>query len=417
MKKQSCPYLGMQGDPTTALDFPSEGNFCHRAEPTAQVNKIHQQRYCLTAGHYGCPVYRAAKPEAMPEALLPPATPQTQVAGMVKQLGTFVLPLIALGVVALGLVLWIVMPKLLGTDNALIPSTGEGTPNGDSSFNLFSFGDARDTTLTPFFPQFGEDPGEMRVPNCPQPSGWMPYITNPTDSLFRLSIVYGVTVEELQRVNCMDEPDTVILPGQVIYVPSVSHGTAPSSILGREPTAFPTFTPAAIVRGPQPTAGSSRDDDSPSNPPPAPTSTVHIPPTSTPRPNVTATKPLIPTTVVPPTATVVLPTNPPPPTRTPRPTATRRPTSTNPPPPTATDRPTATKPPPTPTNPPLPTNTPVPPTATNPPPPTNTPVPPTPTDPPQPTATDPPPPEITEPPPEVTDPPPEETNPPPVEGS
>ena len=191
----------MQEDPTTALDFPSEGNFCHRAEPTAPVNKVHQQRYCLTAGHYGCPVYRAARPGPMPPELLPPAERVALAARVTNRLPGFLLPGIIIGVAVLGLLLWVVAPQVLGTKQTAIPNTGQETPNGDTSFNLFSFGDTRDETWTPFAPQFSGGAGEMVVPNCPQPAGWMPYITNPTDSLFRLSVVYGVTVEDLQRAN------------------------------------------------------------------------------------------------------------------------------------------------------------------------------------------------------------------------
>jgi LysM repeat protein len=59
-------------------------------------------------------------------------------------------------------------------------------------------------------------PTRTPVP-CGRPSGWVIYIVQPGDTLYRLSQAYGITVLELQRANCLT--GTLLHVGQSLYVP------------------------------------------------------------------------------------------------------------------------------------------------------------------------------------------------------
>jgi LysM repeat protein len=53
---------------------------------------------------------------------------------------------------------------------------------------------------------------------CGAPAGWVVYIVQPGDTLYRISRIYGITVLELQKANCMGS-STVIVVGKRLYVP------------------------------------------------------------------------------------------------------------------------------------------------------------------------------------------------------
>jgi LysM repeat protein len=53
---------------------------------------------------------------------------------------------------------------------------------------------------------------------CGAPYSWVYYIVQPSDTLYRLSQAYGITVAELQRANCMGS-STLLQVGKGIYVP------------------------------------------------------------------------------------------------------------------------------------------------------------------------------------------------------
>ncbi len=432
MKRNTCPYLGLKDDPTTMLQFPSEeGNYCHHARPVAPVRAAYQRKFCLSGEHAACPIYLARQPVPLPAEI---AAPRPLAIPNRRLLAVIGIPVIVVGI-ALLVMLW---NSLAGSavKKSYVPDTGQ-IADPVSQFNLPGLLTSQDNS-------FLATPTSSTAPlivNCPLPDHWTTYIVNPTDSLFRLSVVYGVSVDELQKVNCMGNK-TVILPGQVIYIPYVPTNTplvVPTTAVQNSqvtpvppvinlpfnpspipPTHAPQVAPSNTPVSPTKTSVPTTDTSVPptntvspaTNTPIPPTSTqvtptqTPIPPTSTVRiPTQTPIPPtstrVIPTqTPNPPTRTPVIPTNTPRPSRTPRPTHTPRSQPTNTPvPPTSTPippRPTNTAPPP----PPPPTSTPLPPptsTAAPPPPPTSTQPPPPPTStspppPPQPTSTAPPPP-------------------------
>jgi hypothetical protein len=342
MKRISCPYLGLKDDPTTALGFPSPGNHCHQGRPISPVKGAHQEKYCLTAEYTGCPVYQASHPVPLPAAIAAKPPPILNGRQVMALLG---IPALIVAAAAI-FYAW----NTFGNGLSLIrqiPNTGPLM--GDFSFQLLGGQPQPISTLTPFSPLVSGSIAQTPTASCPMPENWIPYTVNPTDSLFRLSVIYGVSIEQLQQANCLGDK-TLILPGQAIYIPFIPTDTPISS-----DTSVP---PAPLQPNTQPPA-----------PPPAAATPTSAPPpekdpTETPVPATNTAAP--PGTSLPPTSTNE-PGNTPQPTDFPPPT----PDATDIPPPIATDPPT---PPPTDTvAPPLTTATGSPPQTTTEPPTTTTP--------------------------------------------
>lgn len=222
MLQIKCPYLGLKEDANTALDFPSQGNYCHHSRPIAPVNTDHQEQFCLTGDHTQCPVYKSIMPVPLPAAILgtveEESTPR-------KNAVLYGIPVIIAGIAALAFA-WNVLGARIGAQSPIIPGTGAGSP-GSSSWAWLPESEQR-------LQQNTSTPTDLpAVANCLRQDGWAPYIVAPTDSLYRLSVLYRVSVDELQKANCMDEK-TVILPGQVIYLPVL-------------PTPTPSATPTQVI--------------------------------------------------------------------------------------------------------------------------------------------------------------------------
>lgn len=359
MKQTTCPYLGMKDDPTTALQFPSTGNFCHHAKPIAPVKASYQEQYCLTEGHTACPVFLAAHPVPLPAALAAHAGSLTP-GKATRPLAVLAILVLLAGTAALALGLNI--SGLRGFTWKGIPNTGRNQRSNSPIMQLLLPG----LDQTPSQPGGTVSPVPPTKENCPLPKNWITYIVNPTDSLYRLSVIYGVSVGDLQKVNCMGN-QTVILPGDVIYVPYIPTNTPiiPNTTVPQSALQANTTPQPPQANGPKTMPSGTSTSDLPpvvtfgtNTPPPgatnAPTNTIPA-----------ATSAAAPTnTPIPPTpqpSTTPQPTNPPPTATNPPPPTSPPPTS---PPPTATNPPPPTSPPPT--NPP-PTSPPPPPTATKPP--------------------------------------------------
>ncbi len=93
-------------------------------------------------------------------------------------------------------------------------------------------------------------PTRTPVP-CGPPRGWVTYIVQAGDTLYHLSQVYGVTVQQLQNANCLGS-STLIRTGQVLYVPP---GPTRTPVTTGTPT--PTSTPTGTPTSPGPSVTSS----------------------------------------------------------------------------------------------------------------------------------------------------------------
>jgi len=309
-----CTYLGLQDDPKTALEFASDGNFCHHALPAAPPNPGHQKAFCLSNEHISCPVFLLSEKRPLPKDVIfhdykRNLNKKVVYRGILLAI-LFVLLAAALvgawglkGILSTPIVVpegtirvTSIQPPLVIVTNRSISPTSPGPPTNPTS------------TLIP------------TVSDCTPPDGWILYTVIPTDSIFRLSLIFGISVTELLSVNCLGD-DIILRPGDQIYVPS-----------------FLTSTPAIDTQSP------------------TPTDTLQPKPTSPPRPRPTF--PIRPTRTSPPanTPTPVIPTStPPPPSPTTHLTNTIEPQPATP---TSESEPsTPTSPPPlaTPTSPPLPT--------------------------------------------------------------
>jgi LysM repeat protein len=173
--------------------------------------------------------------------------------------------------------------------------------------------------------------------SCGPPIGWVVYVVRPGDTLYSLSMRFGLGIEAIRRANCLR--GYTIRVGQALYLPplppaptqtplATSTPTLPSSATPLPPTLPPTPSPTQPPTAPaSPTA-----TDSPTltvTPTPAgtavPTPTYIPTPAESPSPppTSTSTPTLTPTELPTPTYTATpIPTEPPTSTYTPTPTST-----------------------------------------------------------------------------------------------
>lgn len=79
---------------------------------------------------------------------------------------------------------------------------------------------------------------------CGPPAGWVrTHVVQPGENLFRIALSYGVTVQQLQRANCMGTA-TIIYVGQRLWVPNVPTRTV---VVTSTPTTTATSTPSQTV--------------------------------------------------------------------------------------------------------------------------------------------------------------------------
>lgn len=105
---------------------------------------------------------------------------------------------------------------------------------------------------------------------CGPPAGWVRYVVKQGDTLFKISLMYGVSVAQLQAANCLGN-STLIYAGTVIFVPNVPPRITPT----RTPTSTekpPTNTPLPKTKTPTPV---------PPSPTTAPPPTTEVPPSPT----------------------------------------------------------------------------------------------------------------------------------------
>lgn len=64
-----CPFLGFKDDLKTVMNYPSDLNYCHRANKPAIPKLGHQTSHCLTRSYLGCPMLRTSKQMPLPVEL------------------------------------------------------------------------------------------------------------------------------------------------------------------------------------------------------------------------------------------------------------------------------------------------------------------------------------------------------------
>ena len=89
-------------------------------------------------------------------------------------------------------------------------------------------------------PVGGEQTSTPAPSGCVVPEDWTPYTIQSGDTLFRLALRWGVTVDELADANCIEDRNN-ITTGQIIYAPPGSNVTpSPQLTPGVQTTSTPT---------------------------------------------------------------------------------------------------------------------------------------------------------------------------------
>ncbi|HVM72144.1 MAG TPA: LysM peptidoglycan-binding domain-containing protein [Anaerolineales bacterium] len=243
---KACPYLGLLMDSQTALAFPSASNVCYHAKPLVSPTPDYQRAFCLNGRqHIQCPVFsRSAMGPLPPEISGRGGSKPVTGKPIQKQV---VLPLLLGGLAVILVVaglLW--MFGHFGSTAALPGASGNSTPTATGSASLTAMFAATDIPITPNLPDESATPTDTPVSTstgtitasatptptmigatavlvhtqvpCGAPAGWVVYYVQPGDSLYRISVIYGVTVAELQRANCLGS-STTLHTGQTLYVP------------------------------------------------------------------------------------------------------------------------------------------------------------------------------------------------------
>lgn len=226
---QTCPYLGLVGDPASHFAFPSSAQSCHAGRRPVPLATAKQARDCLTARHVACPRYRppaAPAPSAEIHQILAAAvttravhpegdtaaarrgTPRLRGAAIV--LGLFV------GSIVLGLLFgsWLAS----GTGRPPQPAAGPSAAQPAASQTLIASPSAPATEPPP---STGQSPSQSPIATpsaSPSPSGPLIHVVEPNESLTLIAKRYGVTVQAIQDANAIEDPN-VIFVGQRLVIP------------------------------------------------------------------------------------------------------------------------------------------------------------------------------------------------------
>jgi LysM repeat protein len=317
MNPKSCPHLGLRNDTQTALGFPSQGNFCHHIKPPVPIRRDHQQNYCLSAGYTACPlIVQPDKKEALQIIDVDPT--RRRLITLLKYGSALLLLLIIVAgaIIEAGKIFNQTEEIPINPTTNETQDPAELTAAVSSPSSIMTFLDAEITT-TLYLPLTNAE--EQLTPSpplseCTVPSNWVEYTINPTDSLFRLSLLYNVNISDLQKVNCLGDR-SILQPGEIIFVPIPATPT-PTSTFTPSPTPTPRrpnqFIPTNTSAPPPPPEPVVIPTDTPP-PPIVPTDTAPPPPPPTAVP-IPTEPPIIPT----PTP-AILPSPAPPPTEAPQP--------------------------------------------------------------------------------------------------
>jgi len=296
-----CPYLGLLQDSQTTLAFPSASNLCYNARPLASPNLEYQRSFCLAGRqHTLCPVFTRSELAPLPPEIS--GSPATRLAGTPVNKRLLLLILLACVVLILGILgmIWLFKGQhssnaaLAGKSPSTTPTSG-GLPLATATFSITNIAitpnlelSATPATLTPSAttnqsatPLTSQTPTPTPTPTkmsitplpirttvpCGSPNTWVVYIVQPGDSLFHISQIYGITVADLQRANCLGS-STSLHSGQILYVPPWAPiAPSPTTIIIVVPTSIPTDTQIFI----QPTDTATEPPVPTATEPPVPT--------------------------------------------------------------------------------------------------------------------------------------------------
>lgn len=116
------------------------------------------------------------------------------------------------------------------------PLPASATPSPTSTFLPTP---TRTISPTPTDPPTSTSSALVTITPCHIPQGWLPYSVQPGDTLFRIGLKYGLTVDQLMKANCLTSAH--IDAGDTLYVPPVTPKAVPTSA-GDDPPITPIGT-------------------------------------------------------------------------------------------------------------------------------------------------------------------------------
>jgi hypothetical protein len=235
---KSCHFLGLDDDPKTKLDFPSKGNMCYRPKHLASIDPTHQKDYCLSGMHANCPIYASYNVTSTLPAFLGRPKKKWQIIFSPRSLAM-------LAVIFVALIASILVSSMRLFAGESDPNPGASTYVAQSMLEGLLLPTHRNTI--PFEQNNNQTPAAI-AKQCTPPTGWIEYLTQPTDSLFRLSALYNLSVLDIQQANCMGD-ETVILPETTLYLPDLPSPTPTitNHIVPIQPTKVPDSNPPPSV--------------------------------------------------------------------------------------------------------------------------------------------------------------------------
>jgi hypothetical protein len=254
------------------MAFPSSGNYCHKAKPVAPVSREHQEGYCLSGYHVACPVFLAGKSTVLPAPMSVPPSRWKQARVKLRT------PIIATVVVMYYLLAaWFTGGRAIAQRMSLfnLPvSTGPTQPGPVTNLESLPVLSADNRPTVQPLPSATPQVEVKKAVECPVPQGWKATTLQPTDSLFRLSVLYGIDEEALRKANCLDA-NAFLFSGSLVYVPIL------------EPVVSATATPPPVSLAPVPQPVSDSGDEAPPAAQPAPVSPTNPPSTQVDKPKTT----------------------------------------------------------------------------------------------------------------------------------
>jgi LysM repeat protein len=119
-------------------------------------------------------------------------------------------------------------PEPTETETPATPTpeeTEETTPTPEGTETTPTPEETEEATATPEVTASPNATATAAAAACEYPEGWVPYTVQSGDVLINLAEFFGLTLAELQEGNCMDD-ETLIYPGDVIYLPEINENTA-----------------------------------------------------------------------------------------------------------------------------------------------------------------------------------------------
>jgi LysM repeat protein len=199
----ACPYLGLGADPRTRQSQAAEEHRCFRAGNPRRIAYNHQNRFCLTPGFEGCPVYAGNQKARNPDS---------------RPIG---LPLIALTMAVLAAVLGIAAFMIA----SLVEEEGDGGRDRTVAASNQTEPTETATSVPTEEPEAEVTDQAAEIPTIveatEEPEGgidFRSYLVQEGDNVTIIAESFGVTPEEIIALNGLDEFGTID-PGETLLIP------------------------------------------------------------------------------------------------------------------------------------------------------------------------------------------------------